>query len=142
MKILLRSNPVVLTCLALTAGSSHAEGFLDDSKASLNLRNFYLNRNFVNGNYPQAKAEEWTQSFILDARSGYTEGLVDFGVDVLGLYSVKLDSLALSATPSRPKSSAGRPVPRQQPAQRCEHGGHVHGRPPGCHLRPLQLRRC
>ncbi|AZP72443.1 OprD family porin [Pseudomonas poae] len=78
MKILLRSNPVVLTCLALTAGSSHAEGFLDDSKASLNLRNFYLNRNFVNGNYPQAKAEEWTQSFILDARSGYTEGLVGF----------------------------------------------------------------
>ena len=91
MKILLRSNPVVLTCLALTAGSSHADGFLDDSKASLNLRNFYLNRNFVNGNYPQAKAEEWTQSFILDARSGYTEGLVGFGVDVLGLYSVKLD---------------------------------------------------
>ena len=111
MKILLRSNPVVLTCLALTAGSSHAEGFLDDRKASLNLRNFYLNRNFVNGNYPQAKAEEWTQSFILDARSGYTEGLVGFGVDVLGLYSVKLDGGKGTAnTQLLPVHGDGRPA--------------------------------
>ncbi|CAH0288398.1 hypothetical protein SRABI112_04124 [Pseudomonas mediterranea] len=34
-----------------------------------------------------------------------------------------------------------RPVPRQQSAQRCEHGRHVHERPPGLHLRPFQLRR-
>ncbi|WP_037005930.1 OprD family outer membrane porin, partial [Ectopseudomonas composti] len=39
----------------------------------------------------QGQAEGWTQSFILDARSGYTEGTVGFGLDVLGLYSVKLD---------------------------------------------------
>src|SRR5690606_41888819 len=32
-----------------------------------------------------------SQSFILDARSGYTEGTVGFGLDVLGLYSFKLD---------------------------------------------------
>ncbi|WP_028943375.1 OprD family porin [Pseudomonas vranovensis] len=66
-------------------------GFVEDAKASLNLRNFYINRNFVDPANPQGKAEEWTQSFILDARSGFTQGVVGFGVDVLGLYSVKLD---------------------------------------------------
>ena len=39
----------------------------------------------------QGQAEGWSQSFILDARSGFTEGTVGFGLDVLGLYSLKLD---------------------------------------------------
>ncbi len=68
-----------------------AAGFVDDAKATLGLRNFYINRNFTNPGNPQGKAEEWTQSFILDARSGFTEGPVGFGVDVLGLWSAKLD---------------------------------------------------
>ncbi|KIY39198.1 porin [Pseudomonas sp. 10-1B] len=72
-------------------GTSLAAGFVEDSKATLGLRNFYINRNFTNPSNPQSKAEEWTQSFILDARSGFTEGPVGFGVDVLGLWSVKLD---------------------------------------------------
>jgi len=72
-------------------GTSLAAGFVEDSKATLGLRNFYINRNFTNPSNPQSKAEEWTQSFILDARSGFTEGPIGFGVDVLGLWSVKLD---------------------------------------------------
>ncbi|VVP45356.1 Porin-like protein NicP [Pseudomonas fluorescens] len=71
--------------------SACAEGFLEDSKATLNLRNAYFNRNFTNPNNAQGKAEEWTQSFILDARSGFTQGTVGFGIDMLGLYSQKLD---------------------------------------------------
>jgi hypothetical protein len=71
--------------------TSHAEGFVDDATASLNLRNAYFNRNFTNPAYPQGKAEEWTQSFILDAKSGFTQGTVGFGLDVLGLFSEKLD---------------------------------------------------
>ncbi|WP_414156125.1 OprD family porin [Pseudomonas sp. BNK-30] len=72
-------------------GTSVAAGFIEDSKATLGLRNFYINRNFTNPSNPQSKAEEWTQSFILDARSGFTEGPIGFGVDVLGMWSVKLD---------------------------------------------------
>jgi len=68
-----------------------AAGLIDDASATLNLRNFYINRNFSNPASPQSKAEEWTQSFILDARSGFTQGAVGFGVDALGLYSIKLD---------------------------------------------------
>ncbi|OPB00945.1 porin [Pseudomonas fluorescens] len=111
MKILCRSNSVLLTYLVFTASSSYAEGFLNDSTASLNLRNFYLNRNFVHVNYPQAKAEEWTQSFILDARSGFTQGVMGIGVDVLGLYSVKLDGGKGTAnTQLLPVHSDGRPA--------------------------------
>ena len=68
-----------------------AAGLIDDASATLNLRNFYINRNFSNPASPQGKAEEWTQSFILDARSGFTQGAIGFGLDALGLYSIKLD---------------------------------------------------
>ena len=71
--------------------SSQAAGFSEDAKVTLGLRNFCINRNFVDPAFPQGKAEEWTQSFILDVRSGFTEGPVGFGVDVLGLYALKLD---------------------------------------------------
>ena len=66
-------------------------GFLEDASANLNLRNFFFNRNFTNPTKAQGSAQEWTQSFILDAKSGFTQGTVGFGVDVLGMYSQKLD---------------------------------------------------
>ncbi|KAA0980226.1 OprD family porin [Pseudomonas sp. ANT_H12B] len=84
----------LISCSSLALAlpmTSNAEGFVDDAKATLNLRNFYINRNFTNPAYPQGKAEEWTQNFILDAKSGFTQGTVGFGMDVLGLYSQKLD---------------------------------------------------
>ncbi|MGY2197885.1 OprD family outer membrane porin, partial [Pseudomonas gingeri] len=61
-------------------------GFVEDAQANLNLRNFYINRNYTNPAYPQGKAEEWTQNFILDAKSGFTQGTVGFGLDVLGSF--------------------------------------------------------
>nr|WP_298148119.1 OprD family porin [uncultured Pseudomonas sp.] len=71
--------------------SSQAAGFAEDAKVTLGLRNFYINRNFVDPDFSQGKAEEWTQSFILDARSGFTQGTVGFGLDVLGMSAFKLD---------------------------------------------------
>lgn len=70
-----------------------ADGFVEGSKVTLNARNFYINRNFVDPAYNggQNKAEEWTQSFILNAQSGYTPGPIGFGVDVLAGVAVKLD---------------------------------------------------
>ena len=62
-------------------------GFLED--ASANLRNFYFNRNYSTPTKTQGGAQEWTQSFILDAKSGFTQGTVGFGVDVLGMYSYR-----------------------------------------------------
>ncbi len=78
--------------LAAFPMASQAAGFVEDATATLNLRNYYFNRNFLNQtNNGQGQAAEWTQSFILDARSGFTQGTVGFGLDVLGLYSLKLD---------------------------------------------------
>ncbi|MHC8314118.1 OprD family porin [Pseudomonas sp. LB3P31] len=91
--------------------ASQAEGFIDDSKATLNLRNAYFNRNYTNPAYPQGKAEEWTQSFILDAKSGFTQGFVGFGVDVLGMYSQKLDGgKGTGGTQLLPIHDDGRPA--------------------------------
>ncbi|MDA7087154.1 OprD family porin [Pseudomonas sp. SA3-5] len=72
--------------------SSQAAGFVEDTKVDLNLRNYYINRNFVDSSNAQSRAEEWAQSFILNLQSGYTEGTVGFGLDALAMSAFKLDS--------------------------------------------------
>lgn len=66
--------------------------WMADSKATLELRNFYMNRDFRQHSAPQAKAEEWAQGFLLRYESGFSEGPIGVGVDALGLLGVKLDS--------------------------------------------------
>ncbi|NNN24757.1 OprD family porin [Pseudomonas nitroreducens] len=104
---------ISVVCLLPTLpvlASADEGGFLDDAKASLLLRNFYMNRNYV-GEARQDKAEEWTQSFILDARSGYTQGTVGLGLDLLGLYSLKLDGgKGTAGTQLLPTHDDGRPA--------------------------------
>src|SRR5471030_1338349 len=86
-------------------------GFVDGAKVDLNLRNFFINRNFTNPTKAQGLAQEWTQSFILDAKSGFTQGTVGFGIDVLGLYSQKLDGgKGTGGTQLLPIHSDGRPA--------------------------------
>ncbi|WP_025110736.1 OprD family porin [Pseudomonas sp. H1h] len=101
---------LALTGAALPAVAEEA-GFVDGASANLNLRNFYINRNFTNPTKAQGKAEEWTQNFILDAKSGFTQGTVGFGMDVLGLYSVKLDGgKGTGGTQLLPLDHDGRPA--------------------------------
>ena len=60
-----RLGLIGLSSLAFTLPlTAQAEGFVDDAKATLNVRNAFFNRNFTNPSNPQAKAEEWTQNFI------------------------------------------------------------------------------
>ena len=66
--------------------------FVEDFKGSLELRNFYYNRDFRNEGAAQSKRDEWAQGFILNLQSGFTEGPVGFGLDAIGLLGVKLDS--------------------------------------------------
>ncbi|MCQ4324533.1 outer membrane porin, OprD family [Stutzerimonas stutzeri] len=66
--------------------------FIEDTKAGLELRNFYYNSDNRQEGASQSKQDEWAQGFILRVESGYTEGPVGFGVDALGLLGVKLDS--------------------------------------------------
>lgn len=85
-----------LTPLALALAlpmAAHAEGFLEDAKVNVMTRNYYFNRDFRNGtSAQQSKVEEWGQGFIMTATSGYTPGVIGFGLDLTGLYGIKLDS--------------------------------------------------
>lgn len=85
----------VAMSLAALAGfapfCAHAGGFLENSKASLTLRNFYIDTDNRNGTAAPSKQNEWGQGFMLNYTSGYTQGAVGFGVDALGLLGVRLD---------------------------------------------------
>ncbi|MCE0460962.1 MULTISPECIES: OprD family porin [Pseudomonas] len=84
----------------LPLAMANAEGFIDDSKLKLQLRNVYFNENFRDEHGMSARAArsaksertEWAQGFLLDYQSGFTPGTVGFGVDALGLLGVRLDS--------------------------------------------------
>ena len=91
----MKKTSLALAIAASTLGLSlsqvaHAE-FIKDSKASIEARNFYFNRDFREG-AGQAKSEEWAQGFLLRMESGFTEGTLGFGVDTLGTFGIKLDS--------------------------------------------------
>lgn len=105
----LSCSVVGMTVMALPAVGANAAGFIEDSKASLELRNFYLNRDFRE-NTGQNKREEWAQGFILNLESGFTQGTVGFGVDAIGMLGLKLDSSPdRSGTDLLPRDSKNRP---------------------------------
>ncbi|WP_353742462.1 OprD family porin [Pseudomonas fluorescens] len=79
-----------LGAIALTT-QAHAD-FLSDSKANLGLKNFYFDNDNRDGTAAPSKTEEWAQGFMLDYKSGYTDGQLGFGFDALGLLGVTLDS--------------------------------------------------
>ncbi|SFM37297.1 OprD family porin [Halopseudomonas yangmingensis] len=83
-----------LGCALLLPTSLQAGGFIEDSSASLQLRNFYFNRDFRGSSAPnaQSKAEEWAQGVVLRAESGYTPGAVGFGLDAQAMLGIRLDS--------------------------------------------------
>ncbi|MBT8768878.1 OprD family porin [Metapseudomonas boanensis] len=90
-------HPNTRLAAALLAGSglgwpllAQAE-LIEDSHASLELRNYYFNRDFRQTG-ARDKAEEWAQGFLLRVESGFTKGPVGFGADAIGLLGVKLDS--------------------------------------------------
>lgn len=90
------NRPCFAAPLLFSIGTSLANyalaGFVEDSKASVELRNFYLNRDFRQGNAPQSRTDEWAQGVTGRLVSGFTEGTVGFGVDALGQLGLKLDS--------------------------------------------------
>ncbi|TBU82898.1 outer membrane porin, OprD family [Pseudomonas daroniae] len=92
-----RLHRVFAGCLAgglSVAVQAEEAGFIEGSHADLQLRNYFFSRDYsgIVGSNPQSRTQEWAQGFIFDFRSGYTQGPVGFGVDVLGLYGIKLDS--------------------------------------------------
>ena len=91
-----KSTLALAVAVGVLAQQAGAAGFIEDSKATLGLRNFYINTDNrdsdTKASGAQSKQEEWGQGFQLNFTSGYTEGTVGFGLDAIGLLGIKLDS--------------------------------------------------
>ena len=88
----IRPRQLLAASIALGLSAPALAAFVADSKALLDTRNFYMNRDFRQDGAAQSKAEEWAQGFMLRFESGYSEGPIGFGVDAIGLLGIKLDS--------------------------------------------------
>lgn len=74
--------------LAFASAQSESKGFVEDASLDLLLRNTYWNRDYADG-VPDRNT--WAQGFIATFESGFTQGVVGFGIDAYGLLGVKLD---------------------------------------------------
>lgn len=77
--------------MGMFASISAQADFIDDRQVSLGLRNFYIDRDFKQHDAPKSRIGSWTQGFDFRAISGYTEGTVQFGLDVSAQYAYRLD---------------------------------------------------
>lgn len=82
---------LLLGSSSLLAQGVMAQGFVEDSSATLSTSNIYFNRDFREG-AGQSKREEWAQGFILHVKSGFTPGTIGFGLDAQAMLGLKLDS--------------------------------------------------
>jgi len=121
MSITALKAPLVALCTALglatlTASAAQAE-FLQEAKGKFSTSNIYFNRDFREG-IGQSQREEWGQSFILDWRSGFTQGPIGLGVDANAGLGVKLDS-----APNRTGTGL---LPRQSDGHSADEFSRVH----------------
>jgi len=86
-----KSTLALAVTLGVLAQQAGAAGFIEDSKATLGLRNFYFNNDNRESQNASGQVDEWGQGFILNFTSGFTEGTVGVGVDAIGLLGVRLD---------------------------------------------------
>mgnify|MGYP001218779063 FL=1 len=90
MKLLPLAASVALAVLAQQASAA----FVEDTKASLSMRNFAFDQDYKNQGRDAKKSSdvrEWGQGFVLNVQSGFTEGTVGVGVDAIGLWGIRLD---------------------------------------------------
>lgn len=79
---------LMMTTAALGVAQVVHAGFIEDSKLTVNARNYYYNVDNHEGGKDQ---REWAQAFKVDYLSGFTEGAVGFGLDLQGLVGIHLD---------------------------------------------------
>ena len=95
MKNTLKLSPLFLALAATIPTVAHAdddtakEGFIEGSSLKLHLRNYYMNHDIRSPKGDDSK--EWGQGFIGTFESGFTQGVVGFGVDAYGMLGLKLD---------------------------------------------------
>ena len=82
---------VAVAASAMGFAQFAAADFVKDSKLSLDLRNYYFNTGAdAFGAAEETESGQWGQAFMLNYKSGFTEGPVGFGVDLFGAAAYKL----------------------------------------------------
>jgi hypothetical protein len=77
-----------ISSLAVQAADSAPQGFIDGSKASISSRTMYYNNDNRVGGADQKEAAE---GLLFNYISGFTQGIVGFGLDAQALLGIHLD---------------------------------------------------
>lgn len=94
------SIAVVFTQAAAGSEQSESGGFFGGDTLKFTNRNMYFNRDLrhgegnilrADGTYAHGYREEWADGMTLDYNSGFTEGLIGFGVDAHAFAALKLN---------------------------------------------------
>ncbi|MDE1168336.1 MAG: OprD family porin [Pseudomonas sp.] len=84
-----KSKVALAVAVGVLAQQAGAAGFLEDSKVSVSSRTMYFNND--NREHNSSNQNETAQGFKLDYLSGFTQGVVGFGVDAQALWGIHLD---------------------------------------------------
>ncbi|WP_296258103.1 MULTISPECIES: OprD family porin [unclassified Pseudomonas] len=94
-------SKISLAAFLVSASTSHfvfasdqsdSTGFVEGTKIAVKARNMYMQRDNHASGASQNYGEEWAQGFVGTLESGFTQGTVGFGVDLIGQYALKLDT--------------------------------------------------
>ncbi|WP_449106535.1 OprD family porin [Pseudomonas mohnii] len=83
-----KSTLALAVAVGILAQQAGAAGFIEDSKASVSSRTMYYNNDNRDGGSDQ---KETAEGLKFDYQSGFTQGVVGFGIDAQALVGIHLD---------------------------------------------------
>ena len=95
MKYSLKFSSLFIALTATIPAFAHADdeasrdGFVEGSSLKLHARNYYMNHDIRSPHADDSK--EWGQGFLGTFESGFTQGVIGFGLDVHAMLGLKLD---------------------------------------------------
>ncbi|WP_445114674.1 OprD family outer membrane porin [Acinetobacter sp. WZC-1] len=95
-----------ISSAAQASEQSEAKGFMEDSKASILFRNGWIYRDRSDGRHDLSS---WAQGTIGNYDSGFTKGIVGFGVGAVGDFTFKLGENKNSGNQMIPHHNDGTP---------------------------------
>ena len=84
-----KSTLALAVAVGVLAQQAGAAGFIEDSKASVSSRTLYFNDDFREGTTNDQR--ETATGLKFDYKSGFTQGVVGFGIDAQALVGIHLD---------------------------------------------------
>jgi hypothetical protein len=82
---------IAIGCFSFVYGDIVRADFFENGGATLGLRNAYIDRDFKQSDAPKSRVGSWTQGFDFRLASGYTTGVVQFGVETSTQWAYRLD---------------------------------------------------